>query len=143
MRRGFLHLAAVMDWATRKAPSWRVSNTLDVEFCLEALEEAMARSGRPGIFDADQGGQSTSPRFTGLLQAAGVRISMDGRGRWLDNVLIERLRRSLKCERVYLHAFEAGSELPGRAHEADRLLQRRTPTQRPGGADPRRGVRGR
>ena len=111
MRRGFLYLVAVMDWATRKVLSWRVSNTLDVEFCLEALEEALARFGRPEIFNTDQGSQFTSPRFTGLLQRAKVRISMDGRGRWLDNVFIERLWRSLKYECVYLHAFETGSEL--------------------------------
>ena len=111
MRRGFLHLVAVMDWATRKVLAWRVSNTLDIEFCLEALEEAMGRFGRPGIFNTGQGGQFTSPRFTGMLQRAGVRISMDGRGRWLDNVLVERLWRSLKYECVHLHAFETGSEL--------------------------------
>jgi putative transposase len=111
MRCGFLYLVAVMDWATRKVLSWRVSNTLDVEFCLEALEEALARFGRPEIFNPDQGSQFTSPRFTGLLQRAKVRISMDGRGRWLDNVFIERLWRSLKYECVYLHAFETGSEL--------------------------------
>jgi putative transposase len=111
MRRGFLYLVAVMDWATRKVLSWRVSNTLDVEFCLEALEQALARFGRPEIFNTDQGSQFTSPRFTGLLQQAGVRISMDGRGRWMDNVFIERLWRSLKYECVYLHAFETGSEL--------------------------------
>jgi putative transposase len=111
MRRGFLYLVAVMDWATRKVLSWRVSNTLDVEFCIEALEEALARFGRPGIFNTDQGGQFTSPRFAGVLQQAGVRISMDGRGRWLDNVFIERLWRSLKYECVDLHALETGSEL--------------------------------
>jgi putative transposase len=111
MRCGFLYLVAVMDWATRKVLSWRVSNTLDVEFCLEALEEALARFGRPEIFNPDQGSQFTSPRFTGLLQRAKVRISMDGRGRWLDNVFIERLWRSLKYECVYLHVFETGSEL--------------------------------
>ena len=111
MRRGFLYLVAVMDWATRKVLSWRVSNTMDVEFCLEALEEALARFGRPEIFNTDQGSQFTSPRFTAVLQAAGVRISMDGRGRWMDNVFIERLWRSLKYECVYLHAFETGSEL--------------------------------
>ena len=88
-----------------------MSNTLEVEFCLEVLEEAMARFGRPEIFNTDQGSQSTSPRFTGLLQQAGARISMDGRGRWLDNVSIERLWRSLKYECVHLHAFETGSEL--------------------------------
>jgi putative transposase len=111
MRRGFLYLVAVMDWATRKVLAWRVSNTMDVEFCLEALEEAMARYGRPEIFSTDQEGQFTSPRFTGLLQQAGMRTSMDGRGRWMDNVFIERLWRSLKYECVYLHAFETGTEL--------------------------------
>jgi len=111
MRRGFLYLVAVMDWATRKVLSWRVSNTMDVEFCIEALEEALGRFGRPEIFNTDQGSQFTSPRFTGMLQHAGVRISMDGRGRWMDNVFIERLWRSLKYECVYLHAFETGSEL--------------------------------
>jgi putative transposase len=111
MRRGFLYLVAVMDWATRKVLSWRVPNTMDVEFCLEALEEALGRFGRPGIFNTDQGSQFTSPRFTGVLQQAVVRISMDGRGRWMDNVFIERLWRSLKYECVYLHAFETGSEL--------------------------------
>jgi len=111
MRRGFLYLVAVMDWATRKVLAWRVSNTMEVEFCLEVLEEALARFGRPEIFNTDQGSQFTSPRFTGVLQRAEVRISMDGRGRWMDNVFIERLWRSLKYECVYLHAFETGSEL--------------------------------
>ncbi len=111
MRRGFLYLVGVMDWATRKVLAWRVSNTMEVEFCLEVLEEAMARFGRPEIFNTDQGSQFTSPRFTGLLQQARVRISMDGRGRWMDNVFIERLWRSLKYECIYLHAFETGSEL--------------------------------
>jgi putative transposase len=111
MRRGFLYLVAVMDWATRRVRAWRVSNTLEAEFCLEALEEALARFGRPGIFNTDQGSQFTSPRFTGVLQRAGVRISMDGRGRWMDDVFIERLWRSLKYECVYLHAFETGSAL--------------------------------
>jgi putative transposase len=111
MRRGFLYLVAIMDWATRKVLSWRVSNTMEVEFCIEALEEALKRFGRPEIFNTDQGSQFTSPRFTGVLQDAGARISMDGRGRWMDNVFIERLWRSLKYECVYLHAFETGSEL--------------------------------
>jgi putative transposase len=111
MRRGFLYLVAVMDWSTRKVLSWRVSNTMDVEFCIEALEDALARFGRPDIFNTDQGSQFTSPRFTTVLTNAGVRISMDGRGRWLDNVFIERLWRSLKYECVYLHAFETASEL--------------------------------
>jgi putative transposase len=111
MRRGFLYLVAVMDWSTRRVLSWRLSNTMDVEFCIAALEEALARFGRPEIFNSDQGSQFTSPRFTEVLTAAGVRISMDGRGRWMDNVFIERLWRSLKYECVYLHAFETGSEL--------------------------------
>ncbi|MGG5891197.1 IS3 family transposase [Falsiroseomonas sp. HC035] len=111
MRRGFLYLVAVMDWATRKVLSWRVSNTMDVEFCISALEEALSRFGRPEIFNSDQGSQFTSPRFTEVLTASSVRISMDGRGRWMDNVFIERLWRSLKYECVYLHAFETGSEL--------------------------------
>ena len=100
-----------MDWSTRKVLSWRVSNTMDVEFCVEALEEALARFGRPEIFNTDQGSQFTSSEFTDVLKAADVRISMDGRGRWMDNVFIERLWRSLKYECVYLHAFETGSEL--------------------------------
>ncbi|RMI15269.1 IS3 family transposase, partial [Pseudoroseomonas wenyumeiae] len=111
MRRGFLYLAQVMDRATSKVLSWRASNTMDVEFCLEALEEALARYGGPEIFNTDQGGQFTSPRFTSVLQRAGVRISMDGRGRWMDNVFIERLWCSLKYDCVHLHAFETGSEL--------------------------------
>jgi putative transposase len=111
MRRGFLYLVAIMDWASRKVLSWRLSNTMDVEFCLEALDEALARFGRPGIFNTDQGSQFTSPRFTEALAAAAIRISMDGRGRWMDNVFIERLWRSLKYECVYLHAFETGSAL--------------------------------
>ena len=111
MRRGFLYLVAVMDWSTRRVLSWRLSNTMDVEFCIAALEEALARFGRPDIFNSDQGSQFTSPRFTEVLTDAGVRISMDGRGRWMDNVFIERLWRSLKYECVYLHAFETGSEL--------------------------------
>jgi putative transposase len=111
MRRGFLYLVAVMDWSTRRVLSWRLSNTMDVEFCIAALEEALAGFGRPDIFNSDQGSQFTSPRFTEVLTDAGVRISMDGRGRWIDNVFIERLWRSLKYECVYLHAFETGSEL--------------------------------
>ena len=111
MRRGFLYLVAVMDWSTRKVLAWRVSNTMDVAFCVEALQEALARFGRPEIFNTDQGSQFTSADFTDVLRGAQVRISMDGRGRWMDNVFIERLWRSLKYECVYLHAFETGSEL--------------------------------
>ena len=110
MRRGFLYLIAIMDWVSRKVLAWRLSNTMDTEFCIEALEEALAKYGNPEIFNSDQGSQFTSPRFTGILKEAGVRISMDGKGRWMDNVFIERLWRSLKYECVYLHAFETGSE---------------------------------
>lgn len=110
MRRGFLYLVAIMDWATRKVLAWRLSNTMDAGFCIEALEEAMARFGKPEIFNTDQGSQFTSADFTGKLTAAGIKISMDGRGRWIDNRFIERLWRSLKYECVYLNAFETGSE---------------------------------
>jgi len=110
VRRGFLDVVAVMDWATRKVLAWRLSNTMDVEFCIATLEEASAHYGRPEIFNTDQGSQFTSPRFTGILTGAGVRVSMDGRGRWMDNVFIERLWRSMKYECVYLQAFETGSE---------------------------------
>ena len=110
MRKGFLYLVAVMDWASRKVLAWRLSNTMDTDFCLEALQEAMARYGTPEIFNTDQGSQFTSPQFTKILTDAGIRVSMDGRGRWMDNVFIERLWRSLKYECVYLNAFETGSE---------------------------------
>lgn len=110
MRRGFLYLVAIMDWHSRRVLSWRLSNTMETDFCIEALEEALSRFGRPGIFNTDQGSQFTSPRFTQVLLDAGVRLSMDGRGRWMDNVFIERLWRSLKYECIYLNAFETGSE---------------------------------
>ena len=110
MRRGFLYLVAIMDWATRKVLSWRLSNTMEADFCIEALRDAMARYGKPKIFNTDQGSQFTSFEFTQVLKDAEVKISMDGRGRWIDNRFIERLWRSLKYECVYLHAFETGSE---------------------------------
>ncbi len=110
MRRGFLYLVAVMDWASRRVLSWHLSNTLEADFCVTALEEALARHGPPAIFNTDQGSQFTSLDFLQPLQAAQVRISMDGKGRWRDNVMVERLWRSLKYECVYLHAFETGSE---------------------------------
>jgi putative transposase len=108
--RGFLYLVAIMDWASRAVLSWRLSNTMDVSFCLSALEEALVRFGRPEIFNTDQGCQFTSAAFTGALTTAGVRISMDGRGRWMDNVFIERLWRSLKHEDVYLKGYADGRE---------------------------------
>jgi putative transposase len=108
--RGFLYLVAIMDWASRAVLSWRLSNTMDVSFCVEALEEALARFGRPEIFNTDQGSQFTSAAVTGVLAAAGVCISMDGRGRWMDNVFIERLWRSLKYEDIYLKGYADGRE---------------------------------
>jgi putative transposase len=111
MRRGFLYLAAVMDWYSRKVLSWRLSNTLESDFCVAALEEALARYGTPEIFNTDQGSQFTSFEFTGALKEAGINISMDGRGRWVDNVMVERLWRTLKYGCIYINAFETGSEV--------------------------------
>jgi putative transposase len=110
MQRGFLYLVAIIDWASRAVLAWRLSNSMDVSFCVEALEEALARYGKPEIFNTDQGSQFTSTVFTGRLEAAGIRISMDGRGRWLDNVFVERLWRSLKYEEVHLKAYADGGE---------------------------------
>lgn len=105
MAKGFLYLVAIIDWYSRKVLSWRLSNTLDTEFCLEALEAALSVYGRPEIFNTDQGCQFTSEAFTEVLKSQGIRISMDGKGRWLDNVFVERLWRSLKYEEVYLKAY--------------------------------------
>ncbi len=110
MRRGFLYLVVIMDWSTRAVLSWRLSNTMDPGFCVEALEDALLRYGKPEIFNTDQGSQFTSDDFTHALKDAGIQISMDGRGRWMDNVFIERLWRSLKYECVYLHEFETGNQ---------------------------------
>jgi putative transposase len=107
---GFLYLVAVMDWSSRAVLAWRLSNTMDVSFCVSALEEALARFGTPEIFNTDQGSQFTSAAFTGMLTAAGIRISMDGRGRWMDNVFIERLWRSLKHEDIYLKGYADGRD---------------------------------
>jgi putative transposase len=108
VQRGFLYLVAIMDWATRHVLAWRLSNTMDAGFCVEALNEALARYGKPEIFNTDQGSQFTSFDFTGVLKEAGVVISMDGRGRCMDNIFIERLWRSLKYEAVYLHELTDG-----------------------------------
>jgi putative transposase len=109
MPRGFLYLVVIMDWFSRKALSWRLSNTMEAEFCVAALEEVMTRYGKPEIFNSDQGSQFTSAAFTDVLSAAGVKISMDGKGRCIDNVFVERLWRSLKYEDVYLRAYDTGS----------------------------------
>lgn len=109
MARGFLYLVAVMDWYSRKVLSWRLSITMDVEFCVAAMHEAIVRYGVPEIVNTDQGSQFTSYEFTELLKSQDIRISMDGRGRWLDNVFIERLWRSVKHEEVYLKAYDSVS----------------------------------
>ena len=110
MARGFVYLAAVIDWHTRRVLAWRVSITMEVEFCLEAVRDAMARHGKPQIFNTDQGSQFTSADFTGLLADNGVAISMDGKGAWRDNVFVERLWRSVKYEEVYLRAYDSVAE---------------------------------
>jgi len=110
MARGFCYLVAIMDWASRKVLVWRLSNTLDASFCCDALEEALIRYGIPEIFNTDQGCQFTSENFIEMLSTRGISISMDGRGRWMDNIFIERLWRSVKYEEVYLKAYESISE---------------------------------
>ena len=109
--KGHFYLVAMMDWFSRKVLSWQISNTLEVTFCVEALQEAITRYGTPEIFNSDQGSQFTANAFTGCLKTAGVQISMDGRGRCHDNIFIERLWRSLKYELIYLMAFENGIHL--------------------------------
>jgi putative transposase len=110
MARGFVYLAAVVDWFSRRVLSWRVSITMEVEFCLEALEEALATHARPEIFNTDQGSQFTSAAFTGVLRDNAIAISMDGKGSWRDNVFVERLWRSVKYEEVYLRAYDSVGE---------------------------------
>ena len=107
MARGFVYLAAVLDWFSRRVLTWRVSISMEVDFCLDAVDEALARHGRPEIFNTDQGSQFTSAAFTGLLAENVIRISMDGRGSWRDNVFVERLWRSVKYEEVYLRAYDS------------------------------------
>jgi putative transposase len=110
MRKGFLYLVAIMDWFTRKVLAWRISNTLEAEFCLNALNEAIHKFGSPEIMNTDQGSQFTSFDWTDRLKRAKIKISMDGKARYLDNIFIERLWRSMKYECVYLHAWETGSQ---------------------------------
>ena len=109
MAKGFLYLVAIMDWSSRCVLAWRLSNTLDADFCVEALREALSR-GKPEVFNTDQGGQFTGEAFTGLLEQHGVKISMDGKGRYSDNIFVERLWRSVKYEEVYLKAYSGGRE---------------------------------
>jgi putative transposase len=110
MARGFVYLAVVLDWATRRVLSWRLSITMEAAFCVAILEEALARHGKPEIFNTDQGSQFTGAAFTGLLAGNGIAISMDGKGAWRDNVFVERLWRSVKYEEVYLRAYESVGE---------------------------------
>jgi putative transposase len=127
MARGFVYLVAVLDWYSRKVLSWRVSITMDVHFCLEALEEAIDVHGAPEIVNTDQGSQFTSQAFTGLLKEHGIRISMDGKGAWRDNVFIERLWRSVKYEEVYLHAYDTVSDSRAGIGRYFNLYNRRRP----------------
>jgi putative transposase len=110
MARGFVYLAVVLDWFSRRVLSWRLSVTMDSSFCVEALEDALVRYGKPDIFNTDQGSQFTAAAFTGVLAEKGITISMDGKGAWRDNVFVERLWRSVKYEEVYLRAYESVSD---------------------------------
>jgi putative transposase len=129
MARGFLYLVAILDLASRKVLAWRLSNTLATDFCVEALQEALNRFGSPEIFNTDQGAQFTAPAFSAVLQAQGVRISMDGKGRWIDNVFVERLWRSVKYEEVYLHAYESPREANAALERYFRFYNGRRPHQ--------------
>jgi|TARA_Y100000310_G_C20569228_1_gene757143 putative transposase len=136
MARGFVYLAAVMDWASRKALGWRVSVTMDTAFCMEAVEEALERHVAPEIFNTDQGSQFTSEAFTCLLKENGIRISMDGRGSWRDNVFVERLWRSVKYEEVYLRAYESVREARAGIERYFEFYNARRPHSSLGGMTP-------
>ena len=129
MARGFLYLVAILDLASRKVLAWRLSNTLATDFCVEALQEALNRFGSPEIFNTDQGAQFTAPAFSAVLQAQGVRISMDGKGRWIDHVFVERLWRSVKYEEVYLHAYDSPREANAALERYFRFYNGRRPHQ--------------
>jgi putative transposase len=136
MRRGFLYLVAILDWHSRKVLAHQLSNTLTADFCIEAVRDALARYGTPEIFNTDQGAQFTSIDFVAVLQANDIAISMDGRGRWLDNVMVERLWRSVKYEEVYLHAYD---DVAAAQVGIDRYLDfynRRRPHRSHGGKTP-------
>jgi len=111
MPRGFMYLVAIMDWHSRRVLSWRVSNTMEADFCIEALEEALQKHGVPEIFNTDQGSQFTGTNWIKVLEDNNIKISMDGKGRWMDNVFIERLWRSLKYECIFIKAIETGHNL--------------------------------
>ena len=141
MRRGYLYLVVVMDWASRCALAWQLSNTLDSGFCVNALESAFGGYGKPEIFNTDQGSQFTSETFTGRLLEAGVRVSMDGRGRWMDNLFIERLWRSLKYESLYLAEPEDGFEAKRMIGQWLEFYNRRRPHSALGGGTPEEALR--
>ena len=127
MRKGFVYLAVVLDWFSRRVLAWRVSITMEAAFCVEALQEALARHGKPEIFNTDQGSQFTGLAFTGVLQAHDIEISMDGKGAWRDNVFVERLWRTVKYEEVYLRAYESVSEARASLGRYLDLYNRRRP----------------
>ena len=136
MAHGFVYLAAVMDWASRRVLAWRVSISMNTDFCIEALEEAFDRHGKPEIFNTDQGSQFTSLAFTGALQARGIRISMDGKGCWRDNVFVERLWKSIKYEEIYLHAYDSVSDARAGIGKYFSFYNQRRPHTEHGGETP-------
>jgi putative transposase len=127
MRKGFVYLAAVLDWATRRVLSWRLSNTLTTDFCIDAVEESLHRYGTPEIFNTDQGSQFTSSDFVALLRDYGIQQSMDGKGRWVDNVFVERLWKSVKYEEVYLHAYDSVAQAKQGLERYFRFYNQRRP----------------
>lgn len=139
MAKGFMYLVVILDWHSRRVLAWRLSNTLETDFCLEALDEALRRFGKPEIFNTDQGVQFTCDAFTRVLKDHDIDISMDGKGRWVDNVFVKRLWRSVKHEDVYLRAYETPRQLRG-TDTILQLLQHRAPSQRAGRTNPRCGV---
>ncbi len=131
MARGFVYLAVVLDWFSRRVLSWRLSITMEAAFCVETLEDALARYGKPDIFNTDQGSQFTGSAFTGVLANNGIAISMDGKGAWRDNVFVERLWRSVKYEEVYLRAYDSVSEARASIGRYLDFLQRPATTLEP------------
>ena len=136
MAKGFVYLVAVVDWYTRRVLSWQISITMDVQFCLDAVEEALVRWGSPAIMNTDQGSQFTSHAFTAFLKAHGIRLSMDGRGAWRDNIFVERLWRSVKYEEVYLHAYESVSAARAGIDRYFQFYNERRPHSSLGGQTP-------
>ena len=140
MAQGFAYLVAILDLYSRKVLAFRVSNAMSTDFCVEALQEALTRYGAPEIFNTDQGSQFTAEDFTEVLLAKGVRVSMDGKGRWIDNVFVERLWRSVKYEDIYLHAYETVREVKARSDALLQFLQRAPAASEPRVPDAGRDV---